>query len=234
MAMSLFNTLKLRKGVYYPRLAIFAVVEAVLLESQYAGSIPWWAAIARADQVHIDLGGHYVKGSYRNRCEILSPNGVLRLSVPLEKGKHQRRPMNAVRISYADRWQKIHWMSLEASYRRSAYFEFYEQDILPLFSYEHTFLHELNRTTYETICALIGLKKEVIYENDYLSQAEFDGTDMRDRYSPKADIPFELTSYPQVFADRHLFVPGLSIWDAVFNLGPKTKDYLVNISLEMP
>lgn len=232
MAMSLFNRLKLRKGLYYPRLAIFAAVKAILLESQYAGSIPWWAALARADRIHIDLGGHYVKGSYRNRCEILSPNGVLRLSVPLEKGKHQRRPMNAVRISYADRWQKIHWMSLTSSYRRSAYFEFYEQDILPLFSNDYPLLHELNRAIFETVSALIGLNKQVIYENDYISQEEFDGTDRRDVYSPKADFPLALPAYPQVFADRHHFVPGLSIWDALFNLGPKTQDYLLNISPE--
>lgn len=143
-------------------------MQEVLLESQYAGSLAWWKAVVQAETVHIDLGSHYVKGTKRNKCYILSPNGILRLSVPLEKGKHQRRPMGEVRISYADNWQKNHWMGLCASYRRSAYFEYYEQDILPVFNTRYEYLHECNAGIFEVVCRMLKLEKTVVWEKNYI------------------------------------------------------------------
>jgi hypothetical protein len=205
----------------------------VLVESQYSGCMAWWAAVSKAEEVYIDLGGHYQKGSYRNRCHILSPNDMLRLSVPLEKGKHQRRAMGNVVISYEQDWQKIHWMSLTSSYRRSAYFEYYEQDIAHLFETKYTALHELNSAICTVVADLLGIQTNFINTESYIVPGTFHGYDLRDRFLPGDNTYIHFPAYPQVFSDRHPFHPNLSIWDALFNIGPATNDYLEKIDLNL-
>ena len=81
----------------------------ILIESQYIGSCSYWKLLLDADTVVIDKHEHYVKRSYRNRAHILGANGLLRLSIPLESGKHQHAAMHDVRISYNQAWQNLHW-----------------------------------------------------------------------------------------------------------------------------
>ena len=71
----------------------------------------------------IDIYENYQKQTYRNRCYILSPNGVQKLIVPIEH--NGARVMKDLRVSYAENWQKEHFKSLESAYRRSPYFEYY-------------------------------------------------------------------------------------------------------------
>jgi len=207
----------------------FSRMKGVLLESEYAGCTGWWAFIAQNTTVNIDLASHYTKASLRNRCYLMSPNGILRLSVPLEKGKHQRRPMKEVRISYDSNWQKIHWMSIVSCYRRSAYFEYYEDDIAPLFRQSPEYLHELNKLIYTKICSLLHLETGIYNLQEYIPRGEFHGIDGRDVFLNNESYLFP--TYLQVFSDRHPFAPNLSIWDVLFNLGPGSKDYLLKIDL---
>ena len=46
--------------------------------------------------------------------------------------------------------------------------------------------------------------------------------------NPRGDFP----AYPQVFEDRHGFIPNLSVLDLLFNEGPSARDYLQ--ALELP
>ncbi len=48
-------------------------------------------------------------------------------------------------------WQKQHFKSLEAAYRSSPFFEFFEDDIRPIFEKKHTFLMDLNLEVFDIV-----------------------------------------------------------------------------------
>jgi hypothetical protein len=67
---------------------------------------------------------------------------------------------------------------------------------------------------------------------DYLTPAEerVPLWDLRTKLHPKHELPPEVTPvppYPQVFADRHGFVPRASIIDLVCNCGPEARSLLM-------
>ena len=85
-----------------------------LLSIHYLPNVQWFSKLVVGNAV-IEQHENYVKGSYRNRCHIVAANGVLPISIPLQKGKHQQTPIREVRISYIDLWQKMHWQSIQSA-----------------------------------------------------------------------------------------------------------------------
>ena len=199
----------------------------ILIESQYLGSIQYFAKFIQYPVVIIEKYEHYVKGSYRNRCYIASPNGQQMLSIPLEKGKNQHTVMKDVKISYADNWQRNHWHSLEAAYRRSPYFEFYEDKLFPFYNTPYTYLQDFTLKLTELILELIGIETELEYSDQYRRDPGLDTVDFRSKIHPNPqktaeDSLFKAPEYIQVFQERNGFFPNLSIADLLFNEGPNT------------
>ncbi len=202
----------------------------ILIEPHYWGCADFYKVLLKAENVTIDLHSNYQKGSYRNRCNIMSPNRILSLSVPLERGKHQHSIFEEVRISYSENWQKDHWQSLVSSYRRSAYFEFFEDDLAPLYEEKFEFLKDLNLATIRHTLKMLRISKELSYTEKFIPFETFEGKDWRDKIHPnpkKNKIESDWNSYQQVFMDRAEFKPNLSILDVLFNLGPRTLNYLL-------
>lgn len=181
------------------------------------------------DLVVMDVHSHYRKGSFRNRTQIMGPNGLLNLSVPLIKGKFQHTPFGKVRVSYAENWRKDHWMSIITSYRRSAYFEYYEDEFQPIYQQEFEYLFQLNQACMDVINRLLKLDIEFRLSDRYYAEGQWQGTDLREQFHPnpnKLKHAVQFPDYPQVFMDRMDFLPNLSILDLLFNLGPRAKEYL--------
>ncbi|MCO5232139.1 MAG: WbqC family protein [Chitinophagales bacterium] len=205
------------------------MLQSILIEPHYWGSVSYFQQLLKAETIVLDVHSHFKKGTYRNRCHIMGPNGMLSLSVPLVKGKEQHSVIGDVRISYTENWVKDHWQSLVSSYRRSAYFEFYEEDIAPLYENKFDKLVDLNVVAINLIQKLLNRKINLQYSEKYIVPGDFDGLDLRDCIRPqieKMGIPPLDLPYTQVFMDRMAFLPNLSILDALFNLGPRTLDYL--------
>eukprot|EP01132_Coremiostelium_polycephalum_P012723 gene12723-15550_t len=92
----------------------------------------------------IEKHEHFPKQTYRNRARIASPNGSLDLYVPVVKGSKFHTVIKDVKISYDFKWQRLHWLSLQTSYRNSAYFEYYEDEISSFYSKKFEFLFDYN------------------------------------------------------------------------------------------
>ncbi|HZY38876.1 MAG TPA: WbqC family protein [Mucilaginibacter sp.] len=175
--------------------------------------------------VLIEREEHFPKQTYRNRAHIYSPDGVLPLVVPVVKGSKQHTKIKDVKISYDFNWQRLHWQSLQACYRRSAYFEYYEDDFAPFYENNFPFLFDYNEQLLQFILKAIKLKVEFDYTESY--ETEYDGlTDLRNAFSAKKETDFNQKPYMQVFEDRNGFKKNLSIVDLLFNQGPHSLNYL--------
>ena len=168
---------------------------------------------------------HFPKQTYRNRASIASPDGILELTVPVIKGAKVHTPTKEVKISYDLKWQRLHWLSLQACYRSSAYFEFYEDGLAPFYHKKYDFLFDYNLELMDWIFKQLKVTPILTPTNEY--EKGYPGvTDYRNEFNKKTIHLTETKSYFQVFSDRNPFMANLSIVDLLFNQGPQTKSYL--------
>lgn len=173
----------------------------------------------------IEREEHFPKQTYRNRANIFSPDGLLVLTVPVVKGSKNHTIIKDVKISYDFNWQRLHWQSLQACYRRSAYFEYYEDELAPFYEKNFPFLFDYNEQLLQFILKAIKLKIELNYTQSY--KAEYASlTDLRNTISTKKESDFAQQPYYQVFEERKGFQKNLSIVDLMFNQGPHSLNYL--------
>ena len=157
---------------------------------------------------------------------IHSPNGKLDLIVPVIKGANVHTPVKDVRISYEFNWQRMHLMSLQTSYRSSAYFEFYEDDLRPFYQKQWKYLCDYNEEILMFLLQCLKLKVNYQFTEDYESSYP-DLSDYRESIHPKKESALSLKPYFQVFEDRNGFLKNLSILDLLFNQGPNSTKYLI-------
>ena len=173
----------------------------------------------------IEKQEHFPKQTYRNRANIYSPDGMLTLVVPVVKGSKVHTPVKDVKISYDFRWQRLHWMSLQGCYRRSAYFEYYEDEFAPFYEKKEMFLFDYNDQLLHLILKLLKIKATVNYTETYESEYS-ELADYRHSINSKKESDFKQKPYFQVFEERHGFMKNLSIVDLLFNQGPQSINYL--------
>ncbi|MDG1477470.1 MAG: WbqC family protein [Vicingaceae bacterium] len=193
--------------------------------SNYLAPIEYYYQLIKSEEAIIDTFENYIKQTYRNRCQILSPNGVQNLTIPLVKARQKKRT-NKVQIAYDDNWRKIHWKSLESSYRSSPYFEYYEDDFYPYYhEKEYEYLVDFNAALQNKIIELLNLEI-VVTQSEYYAENVPQKNDFRTLISPKNKSTLNFTKYIQVFGDRNGFNPNLSILDLLFNEGPNAVNYM--------
>ncbi len=190
----------------------------IYLSSQYMPSISWMALFIHSDAL-IDGYEHYQKMSLRNRCEIATPQGILKLSVPLLHGRNQRRPVAEVGVYREENWPALHWKSLATNYRKSPYFEFLEDQTKPFFENQETLLLELNALSLRLLLELLGLsQKEIKYTSKYHPQTT---QSPYSRAIATGKIKAALPMYQQVFMEKSGFIPNMSCLDLIFCIGPQ-------------
>ena len=196
----------------------------LLIEMQYLGSISYYRELLRYEEILFEAHENFEKSTYRNRCYIASPNGKLRLTIPVEGGKGQRALYSDIKIDYEQDWQKMHWQSLTSCYRNSPYFEFYEDRFEPFYTQRFEKLFDFNRQMMNLILELLKIDLKMEFTVDYQKQYA-DTEDFRSKILPaKPQEPF--IKYRQVFEDKTGFIPDASIIDILFSEGPHAKDKL--------
>lgn len=200
---------------------------SVLLSSAYLAPIQYYTKLLRhyGDMVYVEAFDHYVKQTYRNRCIITDANGPLALTIPTEKTGEGKCLMRDVRISNHGNWRHQHWNALEAAYRHTPFFQYYEDDFRPFYEKKISYLYDLNMQLMQLICELIGLEVSLSPTNQYQHNPD-EMADFRTIISPKApwqeDVEFVPAEYYQVFKEKHGFLPNMSIVDLLFNMGPES------------
>ena len=201
-----------------------------LLTTTYFGPIQWYQKLHRMPCI-LEQHDHFVKQTYRNRCVIATANGTQTLTVPIERYDGTKCPMRDIRISDHGNWRHLHWNALVSAYGETPFFEFYADDLRPFFEKRHTFLFDLNLDIMHTMCQLLDVRPQVTLSEQYIVLPSEDDAvvDFREAIRPKHPLPdadFNPTPYYQVRAQRHGFLPNLSILDLLFNEGPEGIFYL--------
>ena len=199
----------------------------LLIELQYIGSIEYYAQLLHYPNIIIEQHEHFERSTLRNRTYIATSNNVFALAVPLEHGRQQRCSVKNVRISYSYAWQRQQWHSLEAAYRSSPFFEYFEDYFKPFYEKNYTFLWDYNHDLLQTILRIMQLKLNINYTTEYHKDyALIDPQTVDYRSKCYAKIPYQNLNtaymppiYHQVFTDIYPFTPNLSIADLLFNTG---------------
>ena len=186
-------------------------------------------------RVAIEACEHYQKGSYRNRCYLAGANGPLRLSLPLESGKHQQLPIREVRTLEPKAWARPHWASIRSAYGKAPFFEHFAPGLQAFFDGPTRALFENNLRLIRWILAELEIAVTIECTSTYLPPQPAGFADFRDELRPGKPEGSEFVPhpYPQVFEDKHGFLPNMSILDLLFCAGPQAA-VILRASLNLP
>jgi len=194
----------------------------LLLELHYLPSLEYFCALQPFDQIQLEKCEYYAKQSYRNRCYINTSQGAAMLIVPLT-AKHGKTLISDVRIDYNQKWQNIHWRSIESAYRKAPFFEHYADDLKYILYRHHVFLFDLNMELLSFCLKSINFNPALSVSVNYDQDLPTSVFDLRSQINPKKSHLnrqfYKPVAYNQVFGSG--FVENLSLIDLLFCEGPR-------------
>lgn len=209
----------------------------VYLSTAYLPPIEYVYHIIKANKVVIEKEENYQKQTFRNRCNILSANGLLSLSVPVLLNSGAKTPIKDAHIDYSKRWQQIHIRAIKSAYGSAPFFIYFFDDIERIISSDCKYLLDLNNQLLETILGFLKINRDICFtesftktfsenykENYTESSVELNSNTFDHRFdiSPKIESHFEPARYQQLFASSSSSSSSLnrlSIIDMLFNCG---------------
>lgn len=199
---------------------------SILLHPTYFPSIAHYVLFAKAGDLIFEMEDNFQKQTYRNRTYIYGANGKLMLNVPVKHSKkNQHQKYRDIEIANETAWQRLHWKSLESAYRTSPFFEYYEDELQPLFEKKYTRLMDLNLDTINAINECLQLEVSTSHTTAYQSVVT-DIKDFRKLVDVKKEPNHGFETYTQVFDSKYGFISNLSILDLLFNEGTNALYYL--------
>ena len=208
-----------------------AVFHTALIDLQYMPPVETFARLFSYKRIRFEACEHWVKRSYRNRAHVAGPHGQLVLSIPLVRRGGERRKSGEVKIAYAEPWLHEHWNTLAAGYRRSPFFEYYEDRFEPIFNTELEKLQDRNIALFRFFADALGMTPDISFTEYYDAGVPIGQVDLRNAILPAGGRPDPFYTHPeygQVFGSKHGFLPNLSIADLLFNEGPRSRELLLN------
>lgn len=170
---------------------------------------------------------NYSKQSYRNRCEILTANGIDVLTVPV-LGGNSKTLVRDVRIDYTQKWVNRHWRAIQSAYGKAPFFEFYAEQFRQILHGQPEFLFDLNWSILTVCLKFLQLDNDLKFTSGYTKQLQNPADDFRSAIHPKkknsGSLHHKPVSYTQVFGNK--FVKNLSILDLLFCEGPGANQIL--------
>ncbi len=194
-------------------------------------SISNMVAVANANELVFEVEDNFQKQTNRTRAYIYSPNGIQILNIPVKHSSILHQKTKDVKIENDFDWQKQHLKSLEAAYRSSPFFEYFEAELQPIFSKKHTFLMDLNLESIELSFKFLRLNTKFEKSIEYFREPT-ESLDFRKLADGKKDNAI-FETYKQVFDDKYGFLNNLSVLDLIFNDGKFAFDYLKSQKIQI-
>jgi len=204
----------------------------VLLPNLYLPPVSYFLYMISSEKVSIEAHETYPKQTFRNRCNILTSNGVLPLTIPVKKSEFPQQKVRDVRISYDTPWQRVHWNAIVSAYKSSPYFDFLADDFSPFYEKKYEFLWDFNLDLQNIVLLNLKFALKPDLSDTWIANCENNIWDCRNFFDPSNQQNHERIlldmPYYQVFNQKYLFVPNLSILDLICNEG-RASDFFEKI-----
>ncbi|SHG42818.1 WbqC-like protein family protein [Winogradskyella jejuensis] len=199
----------------------------MLLHPTYFPNISHFVAMLKDNAITFEVCDNYQKQTFRNRCDIYSANGKLSLTIPVSYTQKKRQQYKDVEVSTTENWQLQHIKSLDSAYRMSPFYEFYIDDLVPLFQRKFKYLLDVNLKCFELLSECLEVSLDYKLTEDFILPNTTED-DFRYLANSKKLPDLNFDTYTQVFSEKHGYLSNLSILDLLFNEGPNSVNYLEN------
>lgn len=186
----------------------------MVLPTTYWGTEGWWeetiksrgtlAEVSRnsrgglaqdSRKTRVEVMESFPKQTYRNRCLIIDPTGTsIMLSVPVKRVDHKQFTKD-VEISYQTKWQHQHWNAILSAYKKTPYFDYYQDFIRPLYEKETKWLIDLNDATLDVVEALLRNEMPKIGNSSFLHTEGWAGLDLENIWGNETCVLDKLFKY---------------------------------------
>lgn len=181
----------------------------------YFPKISWWRQLVNCGLIHrqlnqlnsettlILISTQYEQKNHHNRCQIKGPNRIQYLTVPIYKHSKKLSIDKAV-IANEENWRLKHIKSIQSSYGKTAFFEYYSTEIFEIIKKRYDSLYELNLDCIYLIAKFLGLD----ISNECVNMP--------------SNLPSDYLTIRNYYQPFGIFSPDLSILDLIFNMGPES------------
>ncbi|MEN8765172.1 MAG: WbqC family protein [Wenyingzhuangia sp.] len=207
------------------------MIANLLVQPAYFAPIAHYAAVLQANTTEFETQGSFMKQTYQTRCYIYSANGKLLLNIPIKGAKGVKKNITEVELSYDEDWQKNHLRSLQSAYRTSPFYEYYESDLMEVFTTKHKYLWELLKKTNDFIMDALQETRPFTQTDKFLHDHS-NRIDIRGWIATKKELEINFPKYVQMFDHKYGFIENLSVLDLLFMEGPNASMYLENLNLK--
>lgn len=186
------------------------------LPTAFLPNLPYLYLLAHNKVSGIYVGEQYEKQTFRNRTNLMGPNGKVTFTIPVEKIGYPSPSTYEVCISEHGQWRNKLWQMLRSNYCSTPYWEHYCESIG-----EHVFnpahrLVDYNHDWLALLCKLIGIDTPPLVHTQ-------DGSPifLTEFYNPQHHLFSR--RYWQVFEYKFGFQPNLSALDMLLCIGPESR-----------
>jgi hypothetical protein len=203
--------------------------EQVIIELPYFPPLEFFCLLMQSENIILEVSEHYLKQTYRNRCQILTSHGIRSLIIPVKEG-NSKIPVRDIRIDFRQKWVQNHWRTIRTAYGKAPFFDYYADYFNGIYSNPPKFLIEFNWEILSLCLNLLKFKPVFSFSINYRKNLPDKILDVRTTIHPKKH--YELNnfytpkSYYQVFGRK--FVANLSILDLILCEGPNSIDILTS------
>ncbi|MCS7077313.1 MAG: WbqC family protein [Bacteroidia bacterium] len=188
----------------------YEIKKEIILPLYYFPNLWWWHNYIQADVVYLTCSEKYIKQTFRNRACIKNPQGRLNLTVPVA---HYAQNEPYITICCSNQvWRMHHYKSIYHNYRKSAFFEYYQESLKVFFDTLDTNL--IWEIAWLSIQWMLD-KIKITPKHVWIHQVERNSFYFME-CMPSQQGSYQVRPYFQLFGD---FIHNLSGLDALFCAG---------------
>ena len=196
----------------------------------------------------------YQKKDWNNRNKIKTKNGPIWLTVPVLSKEHFEKKVGRIKINNDLPWARKHLKSIQLSYSKSKYYDYYYDFFKNVYNKEWVFLSDLNLHIFKYFLnelkievpivklsdlKISGQKSDLVLNmckqlkaNIYIFGGEGKNYADQEKFLSSGVQPiFQEYNHPEYQQIHGDFISHLSIIDLLFNCGPKCYEILLNGNL---